>query len=98
MKLTNSATLKYHVDTAFSVNAPAISYSWAVQVTGPGGYLKNHTWGGGLFFRTTWTGTADANIAQNQAGLFTAYTSGSAALANGLICQSNHPTDLIYVY
>lgn len=95
--LTNPSILKYHVDTGFYVVTPAISYSWAVQVTGPG-YLKNHTWGGGLLFRSTWTGTADANISQNQAGAFYAYASGSATLANGIICQSLHPTDLEYIY
>lgn len=95
--LLDSGSLKYHVDTGFSVTTPAISYSWSVLVTGPG-YAKTHTWGGGLLFRSTWTGSADATIASSQAGWFYAYASGSAALANGLICQSLHPTDIEAIY
>ncbi len=91
--------LQYRVDTGFSVVSPAVSYSWSVLVTGDGGYYgKNHTWGGGLLLRTTWTGSAGGTIGSSQAGWFSAYTCGAKVLANGLTCQSLHPTDLQPIY
>lgn len=44
--------------TGFHVVAPAVSYDWAVDVHGTDG--KRFDWGGGLFFRETWDGTANS--------------------------------------
>lgn len=81
----------FFIRTGFSVIAPAIGYSWAVDGYGPTGFRA--TWGGGLLFRTTWDGTASrGNLSP---GFYNAIVSSPAyaQLADGRICSSAHPTD-----
>lgn len=95
--LANPLDLKYKLDTGWAVISPAISYSWAVLVTGPGGYSKTHKWGGGLLMRSTWAASVVASISASQRGDFRAYASGTVLFANGFTCRSTNPTDIEYI-
>lgn len=91
--LSNPWSLQYKIDTAFYTYSPSVAYGWHVLVTGPG-YSRTHNWSGLLALAHAWTATATGNIALNQRGEFYAYASGQSTLWNGLICTSNHPTDI----
>lgn len=81
------------MDTGFGVNGSAVRYNWAVRVTAPG-YDRTWDYGGGLWFRSTWTNTDGYDNIPNGSYDVRAYVSGNATLSNGLVCASGNPTDL----
>lgn len=79
---------KYQVSTGFGVTVSAVQYNWYANVIGPN-YNYTHTWGGGLWFSNTWSGTAVGLV--NIGGTYTVKATGHAVLSNGLICNSLGP-------
>lgn len=86
---------KYQVSTGFGVTVAAVQYNWYANVIGPN-YNYTHTWGGGLLFANTWSGTAVGLV--NNGGYHTVKASGHAILSNGLVCNSLGPIDTQAIY
>lgn len=81
--------------TGFTVNTPAIEYSWNARVIGPA-YDDGETWGGNLLFRTRWDGTWLGRQV-DFSGEYDAIADGFAILSNGLVCTLGVPTDTIFI-
>lgn len=81
--------------TGFTVNGSAVEYSWNARVLGPG-YDDGQTWGGNLFFRSSWNGTWENQLV-DFSGEYDAIADGYAILADLRICSSNNPTDTVYI-
>lgn len=95
--ITNPSTLTFKVRNGFSVNSPAISYSWASTATGPGyAYTKKDS--GALALRSSWVNEWSRTISANQRGSYFASANGIATLANGTKCVSAIPTDISDIF
>lgn len=81
--------------TGFTVNTPAIEYSWNARVIGPA-YDDGESWGGNLAFRERWDGTWLGQQV-DFSGTYDAIADGYAILSNGLVCTSGAPTDTIFI-
>lgn len=93
--LYNDQNAKYHFSTGFGVTTSAVAYTWRAQVYS-GGYIRTWNYNGGLALRRTWEGTGQV-YTTNPGKLHTADASGSATLANGVICVSGGPSDQQYI-
>jgi ABC-type transport system substrate-binding protein len=82
---------KYRVDTGFAVIFQAVSYSWTAPV---GGYP--HSWGGGLFWRTSWSASAVGLV--QYGGRYLASANGWAMSDTGFTCRSTGPLDSELIY
>lgn len=78
--------------TGFTVDSPAVSYSWSVHITGPG-YAYDYQAGGALASAGTWTGGHDTGDDLPQ-GTYTATlgTTSYAVLADGSVCAGAGPS------
>lgn len=95
--LYEAGTRKYRMDTGFGLNHSAVRYRWSVHVYAPG-YSHYGNYGGGLFFRNTWT-NKDGYDVNPQAAYTIAYVvTGEATLSNGAVCQTGHPSDYRLIY
>lgn len=88
--LAQYSRLGYMISTGFHVAGRAVGYSWTVDVYGPQGH--QFSWGGGLFFRTSWSGSDVETV--SRAGTYEAIVTSPAyaLLDDGVICESLHPT------
>lgn len=81
---------EYQVRTGFTVDLPAISYSWAVDTYG--NTPRRDTWGGGLFFKRSWAAQGKLQTSARNGNYTSIVTSPDyALLADGDICSSGHP-------
>ena len=89
---------RYRMDTGFGLNFAAVKYKWSVRITAPS-YTRTWNYGGLLLFRTTWTNSPDAYDTIPFAAYASAFVvTGTATLANGVVCASGQPTDLEAIY
>lgn len=97
VELYDAGVRRYRMDTGFGLNSSAVSYDWSVRVTAPG-YDRTWNYGGGLWFRSTWTNADAYDTIPRGAWTSAIVTRGEATLANGQICRTGQPTDLQAIY
>lgn len=95
--ITNPSSLTFKVRNGFSVNTPAVAYTWASTATGPG-YAHTKRDSGPLALRSSWVNEWSRTISASQRGSYFASANGIATLANGTRCASAIPTDISDIF
>ena len=78
--------------TGFHVIHAAVAFTWDVSTKGPSGsgYLWHGSYGGGLFFDSTWS-TSHSSHKDYKRGIYEAVADGDAILDTGGVCVSGEP-------
>jgi hypothetical protein len=80
--------------TIYSKYGSAVDYSWTTHVAGPSRYSKSDSFGGGLFFRSTWQSKNKVFHAFGKRGEYHGVvSSGHAITDKGYVCYTEHPSD-----
>lgn len=96
---TSIGNNKANFQTGFGVFlGAAVYYGWYVSITNPFGSTA-YSWGGGLFFRSTWESPVTTYYTPYFGYTIAAVsTSSYATLSNGAICYSGGPQASDYIY
>jgi hypothetical protein len=94
----SGAHLQYIVTTGFTVNRAAVDYTWHVNVVGPGSYSNTIPFGGGLWWRHSWS-SGNRAVPVDDSGWYDAAVvqPSYAILDNGGMCQSLDPSSRAFV-
>ncbi|WP_431837972.1 hypothetical protein [Cellulomonas sp. Y8] len=84
------------ISTSFTVNRPAVGYSWFVDITGNSTSTRR-TFTGGLLSRTTWQHTFAHTVPAAGTYIASVARTSNAVLNNGTICFSGGPSDSDYI-
>lgn len=85
------------LDTGFTLNTPAVGYSWRVSIIDQGG-VSTQSWGGPLAVRQEWSGGRDLPNLTPGSGDAQVEPSSSVALITGAFCYSGGPRDSTIIY
>lgn len=96
VKITPTGNAHGLIQTGFTVDEDAVSYSWTVHVIDDYGVSNKH-WSGTLLFRTSWVGTNDFH-STGPDWAFVEVTYGVAVMWNGDVCYSEGPWDQEYLF
>ena len=96
VKITPTGNAHGLIQTGFTVDENAVSYSWTVHVLDDYGVSNKH-WGGTLALRTSWVGTNNFH-STGPDWAYVEVTYGVAVMWDGDICYSEGPWDNEYLY
>jgi hypothetical protein len=88
---------EYRTATGFSVVNIAVLFGWWVDVWGPYGFYRQHSWGSG-YFSSSWATSPWFPV--DDSGYYTAQVNGGsyAVLIDGRVCTSLGPASSTSVY
>lgn len=97
VRFNGTGNVAARLDTGFTLNTPAVGYSWQVSIIDQGG-VSTQSWGGPLAVRQEWSGGRDLpNLTRGSADA-QVERSSSVALITGAFCYSGGPRDSTIIY